>query len=42
LDSPDDREMFKKWGLYNLKLLLDSYEEELTPQLDKPDIPNPQ
>ena len=42
LDSPDDREMFKKWGLYNLKLLLDSYEEELTPQLDTPDIPNPQ
>ena len=42
LDSPDDREMFKKWGLYNLKLLLDSYEEELAPQLDTPDIPNPQ
>ena len=41
LDSPEDREMFKKWGLYNLKLLLDSYEEELTPQLDTPDIQNP-
>ena len=41
LDSPDDREMFKKWGLYNLKLLLDSYEEELTPQLDTPQIENP-
>ena len=42
LDSTDDREMFKKWGLYNLKLLLDSYEEELAPQLDTPNIPNPQ
>ena len=42
LDSPDDREMFKKWGLYNLKLLLDSYEEELAPQLDAPEIANPQ
>ena len=41
LDSPDDREMFKKWGLYNLKLLLDSYEEELIPQLDTPQIENP-
>lgn len=42
LDSSDDREMFKKWGLYNLKLLLDSYEEELAPQLDAPEIANPQ
>lgn len=42
LDSAEDRSMFKKWGLYNLKLLLDSYEEELTPQLEKPEIPNPQ
>ena len=41
LDSPDDREMFKKWGLYNLKLLLDSYEEELAPKLDTPQIENP-
>lgn len=41
LDSTDDREMFKKWGLYNLKLLLDSYEEELSPQLTAPDIQNP-
>ena len=42
LDSTEDRAMFKKWGLYNLKLLLDSYEEELTPNLEKPEIPNPQ
>ena len=42
LDSPDDREMFKKWCLYNLKLLLDSYEEQLAPQLQEPDIQNPQ
>ena len=42
LDSSDDREMLKKWGLYNLKLLLDSYEEELAPQLDAPEIANPQ
>ena len=42
LDSPDDREMFKKWCLYNLKLLLESYEEQLAPQLQEPDIQNPQ
>lgn len=42
LDAGEDREMFKKWGLYNLKLLLDSYEEELNPQLQQPDIQNPQ
>jgi len=41
LDSTEDREMFKKWGLYNLKLLLDSYEEELAPQLSAPQIDNP-
>lgn len=41
LDSTEDREMFKKWGLYNLKLLLDSYEEELAPQLGAPDIQDP-
>lgn len=42
LDDPNDREMFKKWGLYNLKLLLDSFEEELAPQLQAPEIQNPQ
>ena len=41
LDSTEDREMFKKWGLYNLKLLLDSYEEELNPGLQAPDIQDP-
>lgn len=41
LDSVEDREMFKKWGLYNLKLLLDSYEEELNPGLQAPDIQDP-
>ena len=41
LDSKEDREMFKKWGLYNLKLLIDSYEEELNPGLAAPNIENP-
>jgi len=42
LNNADDKEMYKKWGLYNLKLLLDSYEEELSPNLETPDIQNPQ
>ena len=41
LDNEQDKEMFKKWGLYNLSLLLNSYEEELNPALAKPDIENP-
>ena len=41
LDSPEDQDMFKKWGLYNLKLLLTSYEEELNPGLETPNIENP-
>jgi len=41
LDDKQDKKMYKKWALYNLKLLQDSYEEELAPQLDEPDIPNP-
>ena len=41
LNNENDKEMYKKWGLYNLKLLLDSYEEELSPDLDTPDIKNP-
>ena len=41
LDSPEDQSMFKKWGLYNLKLLLTSYEEELNPGLETPNIENP-
>ena len=41
LDSEEDKDMFKKWGLYNIKLLLDSYEEELNPGLESPNIENP-
>ena len=41
LDSPEDQSMFKKWGLYNLKLLLNSYEEELNPGLETPNIQDP-
>jgi len=42
LNNGEDKDMYKKWGLYNLKLLLDSYEEELNPDLETPDIENPQ
>ena len=42
LANDEDRQMFKKWGLYNLKLLLDSYEEELSAQPEQPNIENPQ
>lgn len=42
LNNDEDKTMFKKWGLYNLKLLLDSYEEELNPNIESPDIQNPQ
>ena len=41
LDSAEDQSMFKKWGLYNLKLLLTSYEEELNPGLETPNIQDP-
>ena len=41
LDSLEDRDMFRKWGLYNLKLLLDSYEEELNPGIETPNIEDP-
>jgi hypothetical protein len=33
--------MFKKWGLYNNKLLLDKYEEELSSNPEQPDIEDP-
>jgi len=33
--------MFKKWGLYNMKLLLDKYEEELNNSPETPDIQDP-
>jgi len=42
LDNEADREMFRTWMLYNLDLLLKSYESELNPDLAKPDIPNPE
>lgn len=42
LNNSEDKDMYKKWGLYNLKLLLDSYEEELNPAAAAPDIENPQ
>ena len=41
LDSLEDRDMFRKWGLYNLKLLLDSYEEGLNPGVETPNIEDP-
>jgi hypothetical protein len=41
LNNPDDIQMFKKWGLYNIKLLLDKYEEQLNTNPDTPDIQDP-
>ena len=41
LNNPEDQEMFKKWGLYNIKLLLDKYEEELSATPEAPNIENP-
>ena len=41
LNNPEDIEMFKKWGLYNIKLLLDKYEEQLNTNPDTPDIQDP-
>jgi len=38
LDNEADREMFKDWCLYNLELLMKSYESELNPNLAKPEI----
>jgi len=42
LDNEADRQMFKDWCLYNLELLLKSYESELNPGLEKPEITNPE
>ena len=42
LDNETDRQMFKDWCLYNLELLLKSYESELNPALEKPEIENPE
>jgi len=41
LNNSEDQEMYKKWCLYNTKLLLDKYEEELASNPDAPNIENP-
>lgn len=41
LNNPEDQEMFKKWGLYNVKLLLDKYEDQLNNDIEAPNIENP-
>ena len=41
LNNPEDIEMYKKWGLYNIKLLIDKYESELNTNPEEPDIENP-
>ena len=41
LNNPEDQEMYKKWGLYNIKLLLDKYEEELNSNPSAPNIEDP-
>ena len=41
LDNEEDKEMYKKWCLYNVKLLLDKYEEELLADPEPPNIENP-
>jgi len=41
LNNPQDIEMYKKWGLYNIKLLLDKYESELNTNPEEPDIEDP-
>lgn len=41
LNNPEDQEMYKKWGLYNIKLLLDKYEQELDNSPETPNIENP-
>tara|TARA_Y100001937_G_scaffold115708_1_gene166830 strand:+ start:1036 stop:1896 length:861 start_codon:yes stop_codon:yes gene_type:complete len=41
LNNPEDIEMYKKWGLYNIKLLLDKYESELNTNPEEPNIENP-
>tara|TARA_R100000231_G_scaffold120701_1_gene90844 strand:+ start:312 stop:1244 length:933 start_codon:yes stop_codon:yes gene_type:complete len=42
LDNQEDRKMFRQWCLYNLELLLKSYQDELNPGLEKPEIENPE
>ena len=42
LDNEDDKQMFKDWCLYNMKLLLDSYEKQLAAAPEEPEIENPE
>jgi hypothetical protein len=42
LADPTDKQMFKDWCLYNMDLLLKSFEEEIKPDLEKPDIDSPE
>ena len=42
LDNEDDKKMFKEWCLYNMKLLLDNYEEQLAAAPEEPEIENPE
>lgn len=42
LDNEDDKQMFKDWCLYNMKLLLDSYEKQLAAAPEEPNIENPE
>ena len=42
LADPTDKQMFKDWCLYNMDLLLKSFEEEIKPDLEKPSIDSPE
>ena len=42
LADPTDKQMFKDWCLYNMDLLLKSFEEEIKPDLEKPEIDSPE
>jgi len=42
LSDPDDKEGFKKWCIYNLKLTFDGFDNELQNNPDVPDIANPE
>ena len=42
LADEQDRKMYKEWCLYNLDLLLKSFEDELTPDIEKPQITAPE
>jgi hypothetical protein len=42
IDNEDDKKMFKDWCLYNMKLLLDNYEDQLAAAPEEPNIENPE